>query len=217
MTSATRRIAGRLLACLIAGTSTDTRAGDNLQLYGLIDSFAASIKRSDNLDRLTVVGSGGLTTPYWGIRGSEDLGGGVKAIFQLEQFFQPDNGRAGRNPTDPGGFSRSGWAGLSGRFGQLTVGRHTSQYFVSMQIVNPFAASVVFSPLVVQSYMPAFGNTVIGDTVWSNVIQYAAPEVRGLGVTLVLAPGELAGRSGVYNAGIHLRYHRGPLNAVLSA
>jgi predicted porin len=207
----------RLIACALLGAGWQAHAADGIQLYGLIDSFAASIKRSDGIRRLSAVGSGGMTTPFWGLRGSEDLGGGVKAVFQLEQFFQPDNGRAGRNPADPSGFSRSGWIGLAGRFGQLSVGRHTSQYFVSMQMVNPFVASVNFSPLVVQSYMPAFGGTVIGDTVWSNAIQYAAPEVRGLSTVLVYAPGEVAGRPGVYNAGIHLRYRRTALHAVLSA
>jgi len=215
MRTSTATTVGCCIACALLGPGT--QAADGIQVYGLIDSYAASIKRSDNVKRLSVVGSGGMTTPWWGIRGSEDLGGGVKALFQLEQFFQTDNGRAGRNPTDPTGFSRSGWVGLAGRYGQLSIGRHTSQYFVSMQMVNPFAASVQFSPLVVQSYMPAFGNTVIGDTVWSNVIQYAAPEIHGLSAILVAAPGEVAGRAGTYDAGVHLRYQRGALHAVLSA
>nr|WP_314543429.1 porin [uncultured Massilia sp.] len=199
-----------LCACIVA------HAADGIQFQGVIDSFAGSIKRSSDVRRLAAVGSGGMVTPWWGIHGSEDLGSGVKAVFQLEQFSQPDTGRAGRNPTDPGGFSRSGWVGLSGAFGQLSLGRHTSAYFVSMQMVNPFVASVMFSPLVVQSYMPAFNNTVIGDTVWSNVIQYAAPDVHGLGTTLVLATGEAEGASTIGRAGIHLRYRRGALNAVLS-
>lgn len=115
-----------IVACALAGLNSHATAADGIQLYGVIDSFAGSTKRSDNIARLTVVGSGGMTTPFWGLRGNEDLGDGTKAMFQLEQFFQPDNGRAGRNPADPAGFSRSGWVGLSGRFGQLTVGRHTS-------------------------------------------------------------------------------------------
>jgi predicted porin len=186
-------------------------------LYGLIGSYVGSIKRSDNVDRTTVVGSGGLTTSWWGVRGTEDLGDGMKAVFQLEQFFQPDTGGAGRSAADPSGFSRSAWVGLAGRFGQVTLGRHTSPYYVSMQMVNPFGASVVFSPLVVQSYVAAFGNTVIGDTVWNNAIQYVAPVVDGLATTIIYAPGEVAGKGGVANAGIHLRYVRDRLSAVVSA
>lgn len=214
--------AGRLFACAFAaavlcGTTTAAHADDGVQLYGLIGSYVGSIKRSDAVERTTVVGSGGLTTSWWGIRGSEDLGNGVKGIFQLEQFFQPDNGGAGRSATDPGGFSRSGWVGLSGAFGQVTIGRHTSPYYVSMQMVNPFGASVAFSPLVVQSYVGTFSNTVIGDTVWNNVVQYVAPTVGGLSTTVVFAPGEVAGNNNVNNASVHLRYTNGALTAVLSA
>jgi predicted porin len=214
--------AGRVLACAIAAAvlcsaTSAARADDGVQLYGLVGSYAGSIKRSDAVARTDVVGSGGLTTSWWGIRGGEDLGNGVKAIFQLEEFFQPDTGGAGRSSTDPTGFSRSGWVGLSGAYGQLTIGRHTSPYYVSMQLVNPFGSSVVFSPLVVQSYVASFSNTVIGDTVWSNVIQYVAPTFGGLSTTVVYAPGEVAGDSNVNNAGVHLRYIQGALTAVLSA
>lgn len=210
-----------LVACTLAAAilcgATAARADDGVQLYGLVGSYAGSIKRSDAIERTSVVGSGGLTTSWWGIRGSEDLGGGVKGIFQIEQFFQPDTGGAGRSAADPGGFSRSGWVGVSGAYGQLTIGRHTSPYYVSMQMVNPFGSSVVFSPLVVQSYVAAFSNTVIGDTVWNNVIQYAAPVVGGLTTIVNYAPGEIAGNNNVNNASVHLRYVRGALTAVLSA
>lgn len=205
------------LAVALSCCAGVAHAADNVQLYGLIGSYVGSIKRSDAVERTTVVGSGGLTTSYWGIRGSEDLGDGMHAVFQLEQFFQPDTGGAGRSAADPSGFSRSGWVGLQGRFGQVTVGRHTSPYYVSMQMINPFGSSVVFSPLVVQSYVAAFSNTVIGDTVWSNAIQYVAPTINGLSTTVIYAPGEVAGNSSVNNAGLHLRYVNGPLAAVLSA
>ncbi|WP_166454917.1 porin [Duganella aquatilis] len=211
-----RAAVGRLFALFLISAGL-AHAEDGVQVYGLIGSYAGSIKRSDNVERTAVVGSGGLTTSWWGIRGSEDLGDGTKGIFQVEQFFQPDTGGAGRSTADPAGFSRSGWVGLSGAYGQLTIGRHTSPYYVSMQMVNPFGSSVVFSPLVVQSYVAAFSNTVIGDTVWNNVIQYVAPTVGGLSTTVVYAPGEVAGNSSVNNAGIHLRYVQGKLSAVFSA
>lgn len=223
MSSPLPAAAGRAFACasitaaVLCAGAAPASAADGIQIYGLIGSYAGSIKRSDDVPRTTVVGSGGLTTSWWGIRGSEDLGDGTRVLFQLEQFFQPDTGGAGRSANDPGGFSRSGWVGFSGRYGQLTVGRHTSPYYISMQQVNPFGASVVFSPLVVQSYVGAFSNTVIGDTVWNNVVQYVAPTVGGLSTTIVYAPGEVAGRDGVNNAGVHFRYARGKLNAVFSA
>lgn len=213
--AASRLVAGLLLAAC-GGIAANAIAQDQVQIYGLIGTYAGSIKRSDSVARVVQIGSGGLTTSYLGFRGGEDLGGGMSAIFQLETFFQPDTGGAGRNASDPGGFSRSAWVGLRGAFGQLTVGRQTSPYYISMQMVNPFGASVVFSPLVVQSYVASFGNTIIGDTVWNNALQYVAPALGDLSVTAIYAPGEVAGRSGVSNYGLHLRYKHGPLAAVLS-
>ncbi|GGX80042.1 porin [Massilia dura] len=216
-----RTAAGRLIAFSFFASAllplVAVHAADGVQLYGLLGTYAGSIRRSDSTAHTAVIGSGGLTTSWWGVRGSEDLDDGMKAVFQLEQFFQPDTGGAGRTAADPAGFSRSAWVGLAGRFGQLTLGRHTSPYYLSMQQVNPFGASVVFSPLVVQSYVAAFGSTVIGDTVWNNTIQYIAPTFGGLGTTIVYAPGETAGKSGIANAGLHWRYVRGKLTAVLSA
>jgi predicted porin len=222
MNKPTHTAAGRVLACalttaVLCGTTVEVQAADGVQLYGLVGSYIGSIKRSDSVDRITQVGSGGLTTSWWGIKGTESLGNGVNAVFMLEQFFQPDTGGAGRSTADPTGFSRNGWVGLSGAFGQLTIGRHTSPYYVSMQQVNPFGSSVVFSPLVVQSYVAAFSNTVIGDTVWSNAIQYVAPTVNGFSTTVIYAPGEVAGSDKVNNAGIHFRYNLGKLTAVFSA
>jgi predicted porin len=211
-----RAIAAVLAVACGAGASADALAIDNVQIYGLIGSYVGSIKRSDSIDRTTVVGSGGLTTSYLGFRGDEDLGGGLHAMFQLENFFQPDTGGAGRSASDPTAFSRSAWVGLKGRFGQVSIGRHTSPYYVSMQLVNPFGSSVVFSPLVVQSYVGSFSNTVIGDTVWNNAIQYVAPDIGNLNVTAIYAPGEKTGDSSVSNLGLHLRYRQGPLTAVLS-
>jgi predicted porin len=200
----------------VAAAGAESATDNPVQLYGLIGSYVGSMKRSDSVPRTTVVGSGGFTTSYIGFRGREDLGDGLSAIFQLESFFQPDTGGAGRNSSDPTGFSRSGWAGLKGPYGQLTMGRHTSQYYLAMIAVNPFQSSVVFSPLVVQSYVAAFGNTVIGDTVWSNAVQYVSPEMAGLTVTAVRAPGEVAGDNAVANTALNLRYSRGPLLAQLS-
>jgi predicted porin len=213
--------AGRLTACLLlaacgAGAAPYAAADDNVQIYGLIGTYAGSIKRSDSVGRTVQLGSGGLTTSYLGFRGGDDLGDGMRGIFQLEEFFQPDNGGSGRSASDPTGFSRSGWVGIQGAFGQITAGRHTSPYYVSMQIVNPFQSSVVFSPLVVQSYVASFSNTVIGDTVWNNAIQYVTPPGGDFSLTAIYAPGEVAGDSAVSNYGLHLRYNNGPLQAVLS-
>jgi len=210
-------VASTMATLSVLALATQATAQSSVQLYGLVGTYVASIKRSDTTVRNTVVGSGGLTTSYFGLRGKEDLGGGLASVFQLENFFQSDTGGAGRSAKDPTAFSRNAWVGLQGDFGAVTLGRHTSPYYVAMQAVNPFQSSVVFSPLVLQSYVATFGGTLIGDTVWDNTVQYVSPKIGGVSGTAIYSLGEVATNTAVNNAGLSLNYANGPLVAVLSA
>lgn len=191
-------------------------SGSSVQLYGLIGIYADSLKRSDMSASLKQVGSGGLTTSYWGVRGKEDLGDGTSAVFALESFFQPDNGGQGRSTKD-GAWARNAYVGLSNtRLGAVTIGRQTNPTYIAMQMVNPYGSSVVFSPLVLQTFVASYGGAIVGDTVWDNVIKYQAPKIGGFSGSLVYAPGEVAGNNSVNNMGAHLTYDQDGLTAVLS-
>lgn len=190
--------------------------GSQVQLYGLVGTYIDSLKRSDMAQSQVQMGSGGLTTSLWGIRGKEDLGGGVSAIFALESFFQPNTGAQGRSASDPY-WSRNAYVGFTGAFGRLTFGRQTNPTYVAMQAVNPFGSSVVFSPLVVQTFVASYGGSIIGDTVWNNTAQYTSPSYAGIGATVIYGLGGVAGSPGIGNLGLHLSYTGGALTAVLSA
>ena len=68
--------------------------------------------------------SGGISGSRWGLRGSESLGGGLNAFFNLENGFNVDNGSLGQ-----GGllFGRRAYVGLSGGFGSIQM-RHSRSY-----------------------------------------------------------------------------------------
>ncbi|AJY11063.1 porin [Burkholderia dolosa] len=201
----------------LASTFVDARAagGAEVQLYGIVGTYVGSVKRSDTPQAAALMGSGGLTTSFWGIRGKEDLGGGVSAIFALESFFQPQNGALGRNATDPF-WSRNAYLGFQGDFGRLTFGRHRNPTYTAESLVNPFGSSTVFSPLVLQTFVTNYGGTMIGDTVWNNTAQYTTPNVRGFGATVIYGLGGVAGSPGIGNLGVHFSYQGHGLTAVLS-
>jgi hypothetical protein len=68
--------------------------------------------------------SGGKNTSRWGLRGTEDLGGGLKAVFNLEGGILMDTGAA-----DGALFKRQAYVGLEGSFGRVVIGRSfTSTY-----------------------------------------------------------------------------------------
>jgi predicted porin len=206
------------IACAITGGSMNAIAqtSPSVQLYGLVGVYAAKSERSGGPKSVVQLGHGGLTTSYWGVRGTEDLGSGYKALFALESFFQPDTGAQGRSAADPL-FSRNAYVGLEGGFGKLTFGRQTNPTYAIMGTLSPFGGSTVFSPLVLQSFVATYGGAILGDTVWNNVIQYASPRINGLAGTAVYGLGEVTGRNGVANIGLHANYVQGQLTAALSA
>jgi predicted porin len=186
------------------------------QLYGLVGAYVAKSERSGGPNPVTQLGHGGLTTSFWGVRGAEDLGAGYKAIFALESFFQTDTGALGRNGTDPL-FSRNAFVGFEGGFGKVTLGRQTNPTYANMGTLSPFGTSVVFSPLVLQSFVGTYNGTLIGDTVWNNTIQYASPRVGGLAGSVIYGLGEVPGSTGNGNVGLHANYVNGNFSAAFSS
>ncbi len=187
-----------------------------VQLYGLIGMYIDSSKLSTTRASAVQMGGGGMTTSFWGMRGREDLGGGNAVIFALESFFRPNTGQMGRNTTD-GLFSRNAYVGLTGAYGTFKVGEQTNPTYSNQQLVNPFGSSVVFSPLIVQSYTASYSNTQIGDTVWQNAVEYVSPNYNGLTGTVIYGVSSTTGQQGKDNIGLHLTYANGPLTAVFSA
>ncbi|MGZ2747223.1 porin [Burkholderia stagnalis] len=116
-------------------------AQSSVTLYGIVDQ---SIRYSTNADaqnhgsvQLT---NGAITNSRFGLKGEEDLGGGLKTIFRLESGFDPQNGKLNQ-----GGriFGRYAYVGLSGKLGTITLGRQGAEAF------NFFGD---FDPLTVGNY-----------------------------------------------------------------
>jgi predicted porin len=105
-------------------------------LYGRANVTVESQKVTD-VERTTVLQN---NASRWGMRGSEDLGGGMKAFFQLESGFNIDTGVATNNfgqGTSGSLFNRESFAGVSGGFGTLRAGRITSPlYFASADYIS---------------------------------------------------------------------------------
>ena len=104
-------------ACALAcGTAA---AQSNVNVYGLVDMNVGVISDAATNGGNTVrVNSGGMNTSRLGFTGSEDLGGGLKALFQLEMGIAADTGVA-----DTPLFKRQATVGLEGRWGTLLLGR----------------------------------------------------------------------------------------------
>jgi predicted porin len=180
----------------------------------LVDVYAGSIQYSGD-KRTAKVDSNGMTTSWWGVSGSEDLGGGLKADFKISAFFRPDTGAFGRFNGNENFFSRDAWVGLSGGFGSFHVGRDLAPNFLPTVIFNAFGDSFAFSPLVLHANVPLFNGTNwaaanAGDTGWSNQVRYTTPNFGGFSANLHYQLGEVPGNSSNRNYGGNFLYFNGP-------
>lgn len=201
--------------CLAAAQSESvSQTQPGVKVYGLVDMYMGSVKRSDQNAATTSANGGGTYTSYWAISGVEDLGGSYRALFVLESFFQPDTGATGRNATDPF-MSKNSFVGLSGPFGEITAGRYTIPLLKATAAANPFGASLQLSPLMLQTWIPNYGRDVVGDSVWNNAVRYVTPESGGLQGTVLMSLGEDPNTNGKNNRSLSLNYRTGGLSATL--
>lgn len=118
----------RRLAAALFATAPMLAWSQSVTIYGVIDTGVEYVNNvgpaGDSLVRMPALTA--MVPSRWGLRGSEDLGGGLKSIFVLESGFAPDSGTANQ-----GGrlFGRQALVGLSGQWGQLSLGRQYTMMF----------------------------------------------------------------------------------------
>ncbi len=213
MTRSLKAIAAAAATLCLSAPAT---AQSSVTLYGLLDLSAGQFQNAGAVKEKRV-DSGNMTTSFIGFKGSEDLGGGLKANFAIEHFLRVDTGEAGRFGTDKF-WARSAWVGLAGGFGSTSLGRNTNPFFISTLTFNSFGDSFGFSPAIRQilfqtNGMPGF----MGDTGWSNSLAYSSPKMGGFSVNL-LANTQDAPDSGTgKNFGGNVLYFGGPLSFTVAA
>ena len=148
----------------------------------------------------TQVSSGGLSGSRWGMKGTEDLGGGMSASFQLESGLAVDTGVST-------GFMNQAFIKLAGNFGAISLGRQYN------------AADNLWSDLDAQEYSNsamgyAWNNGAHSDAGnVNNMIQYTLPAMGNFSAYVQVAPGEnndISGRSAGNYVAVAANYANGP-------
>ncbi|RXZ38705.1 porin [Oxalobacteraceae bacterium CAVE-383] len=151
-----------------------------------------------------------------GFKGSEDLGGGMSAIFQLEMGFSSDTGTLSTANTP---FSRNTFVGLTGNFGTVKLGNMDTVYkelgdqmpFLGLTSGNFMSTSTVLSK-------PTFTNDSSSSFHLrrANSFYYTSPKLGGFTALADWSPNETVGdaTSGVYSTGV--KYENGPIYAALA-
>ncbi|OLL27607.1 hypothetical protein BTH42_32280 [Burkholderia sp. SRS-W-2-2016] len=121
------------MACAGAAVTPHAFAQSSVTLYGIIDE-GITYTTNQNGHSNWQMQSGVTQGSRWGLRGAEDLGGGMRAIFVLENGFDPSTGALGQNGRL---FGRTAYVGLDSRFGTVTLGR---QYEFMTEYLGPLSA-----------------------------------------------------------------------------
>ena len=202
----------RLLAPAAASLALMAGAAQaqNVQLYGLLDMSAGRFQNPGQ-ERVWRSESGAMSTSFIGFKGTEDLGGGLKAKFAIDHFLRLDSGSPGRFNGDAF-WARNAYVGLSGAFGTTVLGRTTTPLFVSTLLFNAFGDSFGFSPSIRQIFTPAL-LPFYGDSGWNNSFAYASNNHDGWSWNLAMGLGEGAPSATGRNVGGNLFYFNGPLGA----
>lgn len=205
-----------LSSAIAAAFAGPAFAQTSVNVEGIYDVYVGSMKNSGDTGRTTKLDSGGMSTSYLGFKGTEDLGGGLKATFTLGAFFRGDTGQSGRFNGDTF-FARDANVGLNGSFGAVTLGRSISPVTLPAFLFNPIGDSFALSPLVLHKAVStnSWTNSFAGDTGWSNAIRYTTPSFGGLTANVYYQLGEQVG-GGKKNVGGNLLYFKGPLSLTVA-
>jgi len=164
---------GRIaLASLLATGALSASAQSNVTVYGIVDLFV-QYGKGDGTQ--TAIQSGGVSGSRFGLKGSEDLGGGLQAKFQLESGILADTGA---NASTTSFFNRQSWVGLSSAtWGTVSAGRQTIPQYDILDTFDTFGTGVG----------SASSSDIVSTTSRANnSVKYTAPTVAGFsGVALV--------------------------------
>ncbi|CAB3782221.1 porin [Paraburkholderia fynbosensis] len=166
-------------ASLLCVAAAPVLAQSSVTLYGRVDT---SIELTNfGPSHAVRMGSGDIFATQFGLKGTEDLGGGYRAIFKLENGFNSANGALGNNGAL---FGREAWVGLTGPFGTMQAGvnytvLHTS--FITYSLPGN-GAGLAWGNAANNFVGPAFLRV-------NNSIRYVSPRIGGLVLKAIAARG----------------------------
>lgn len=179
-------------------------AQTNVSVYGVIDTFSQYTNTGAGYN--STVDSSGLFGTRIGFKGVEDLGGGLKSEFVLEQGFKSDTGAAA-DPTRA--FSRQSWIGLGNELGQIRIGRQNALMFINEGKLDAFFGASMASGL---------NNFSTYSVRTDKTISYFSPKIGPLQAQVYYGFGDTGGAksaNGSYSAAVNYDQDRVHLAAVV--
>lgn len=193
-----------LIALAVLAASGVAMAQSSVTMFGIVDVGVGHISAGDSVTGVT---QSGLSSSRLGFRGTEDLGGGLKAGFWLEGAISPDSGSgAGGGASGPGfEFKRRSTVQLAGNFGEVRLGRELTAGYLDTSSYDP-------SGQVGIAAVQGLATSRV-----SNGISYHSPNMSGFTGFLHYGFGEVAGDNSANRyLGASVAYNNGPLSLALA-
>ncbi|MYM87318.1 porin [Rugamonas sp. FT82W] len=188
------------LACMAAWQAA-AQAQSNVEIYGNFDEYVGYIRSSSGA-HITGLNDGAVLRSRLGFRGTEDIGGGYKVKFTLEQGINADTG-TGADTTRL--FDRQSWVGIEAPSGEYRIGRQNTEIFLIGGAID-YTDRTTFGSLF---------NTFGIPSRYDNDLSYRTPRLAGAQLVLHYAlpenGGATRGNSPVYQ--LALDYRNGPWRA----
>jgi predicted porin len=173
----------------VLGLAGHAQAQSTVTLYGLIDAGYGFV--NTNAGNRYAMMNGNINGDRWGLKGREDLGGGLAAIFQLENGFNVGTGALGQGGRE---FGRQSWVGLtSNTLGTVKFGR---QYDPVVDMVQGNTFEGVFGSI---ASTPGDVDNNDNSARISNAIKYVSPLFGGFQFEGMYALNGVAGSTGAGN------------------
>jgi Outer membrane protein (porin) len=213
-----------ILAIAIAAAVAAPSAFAAATVYGVahmsVDAVQNAANGATNNGSVTNVAS---NSSRLGVKGSEDLGAGLKAVYQFETTLNLDGENAGTNPAAGFGTQRNSYAGLAGGFGTVMLGIHDTPFKLVGRKYDMFGDQIgdMRNLTATGTAANATGTSAGFDLRPSNVIAYASPTFGGVSGMLAISNDKrnstdnaAASKKNAYSASIG--YAAGKLNADIS-
>ncbi|WP_240975359.1 porin [Paraburkholderia aromaticivorans] len=199
------KVAEKVLALGMVCIATPAFSQSSVTIYGVIDAGINYVSNAQTASVTSPTGrtgaslvqmtTGVMQATRWGLRGTEELGGGYRTLFTLEDGFDVTTGRFQQGGTF---FGRQAWVGLAAPWGKLTMGR---QYDSVVDMIGPIQGSTGAGAIAIH---PGDIDNVANSYRINNSVKFTSNTYGGLAFTALYGFGGIAGsmaRDSAYSLG----------------
>ncbi|MBY4724256.1 MULTISPECIES: porin [Burkholderia] len=205
-----------IAAAVAVSFSAVAHAQSSVSLYGVLDAgltYQSNVQTASGHGKSRFSMGSGIDQSRFGLRGSEDLGGGLKAIFTLESGFNLGNGKFANG--NGGMFNRQAFVGLSSQYGTVTLGK---QYDATQDYLAPLTATGSWGGTYFAHPLNNDRLSTNGDVALNNTIKYTSVNYAGLqfGGTYSFSNSTNFANNRAYSAGVSYQFEGLKLGAAYS-